>query len=57
MRQDGFDISDVFYGGDTEDTPRTFTALEDGHNVLTYNDPGQSSRFCLSLAGDGLHLQ
>jgi hypothetical protein len=57
MRQDGFDIPDVFYRADTRGTPRAFTSLEDGHNVLTHDDPGQSSQLCLPLAGDGLHLQ
>ena len=47
MRQYGFDIPDVFYRADTKGTPRTITALEGSHNILTYNDPGQSSRLCL----------
>lgn len=31
MRQDGFDIPDVFYRADTKGTPRTITALERSH--------------------------
>jgi hypothetical protein len=57
MTQDGFDIPDLFYRADIRGTPLAFTSLEDGHNVLIHDDPGQSSQLCLPLAGDGLHLQ
>jgi hypothetical protein len=34
-----------------------FTALERGHNVLTYDGPGQRSGLSLSPARDRLHLR
>jgi hypothetical protein len=56
MKHNASGIPDFFYRADSEGTPPTFTALEDGHKFLTYNDPGQTSWLCLPLAGYGLHL-